>query len=278
LGTAVRSIAEQRLRDQKSLHRGTAKSAGNKRILTFSDALADCRHLVDTAVNNKDSSKDYPEQTIEALLRSWPGLPETDTRKITEHDCREWGKSFALQSQREPIQPHGRNTARRSPDRGGSRVISLGILDWRCPRCGSLISRSSSRHQTNSKSSLQDPNGRRPLLRRCRRFHGVPRIHRLPQRRSRSYHVGPREFPQKRAPNPWRPGDRYKKLELSDQSDGRAAARNAISPTRRRRTTSAICSATWSIGRGRSPRPLNAQAAADWNGFACARRNEIDLL
>ncbi len=29
------------------------------------------------------------------LLRSWPGLPEKDTRKITEADCREWGKSFA---------------------------------------------------------------------------------------------------------------------------------------------------------------------------------------
>jgi integrase len=92
----VRSIAEQRLRDQKSLHRGSAKSAATKKILTFGAALTDYRHLVDTAVNNKGSSKDYREQTINALIRSWPGLVETDARKITEHDCREWAKSFAL--------------------------------------------------------------------------------------------------------------------------------------------------------------------------------------
>jgi integrase len=95
LETAVRSIAEQRLRDQKSLHRGSGKSAATKKILTFGAALTDYRHLVDTAVNNKGSSKDYREQTISALIRSWPGLVETDARKITEHDCREWAKSFA---------------------------------------------------------------------------------------------------------------------------------------------------------------------------------------
>ncbi len=96
LETTVRSIAEQRLRDQKALHRGSVKQAASKKILTFGDGLADYRHLVDTAVNNKDSSKDYREQTIVALLRSWPSLPEADMRKITEHDCREWAKSFAL--------------------------------------------------------------------------------------------------------------------------------------------------------------------------------------
>jgi integrase len=96
LETTVRSIAVQRLRDQKALHRGSRQSAGTKRVLTFDDALADYRHLVDTAVNNRESSKNYREQTIVALLRSWPGLLETDTRKITEHDCREWAKSFAV--------------------------------------------------------------------------------------------------------------------------------------------------------------------------------------
>jgi integrase len=95
LDTVVRSIAEQRLRDQKALHRGSPQSAGAKKVLTFGDALEDYRYAVDAAVDKKGASKDYREQTIVALLRLWPGLPETDARKITERDCLGWGKRCA---------------------------------------------------------------------------------------------------------------------------------------------------------------------------------------
>ena len=95
LETTVRSIALQRLRDQKALHRGCQHPAATKKILTFADALKEYRHIVETAVDKKGSSKDYREQTIAALIRCWPGLLETDVRKITEHDCREWGKRFS---------------------------------------------------------------------------------------------------------------------------------------------------------------------------------------
>ena len=95
LETTVRSIAVQRVRDQKALHRGSQQTAATKKILTFDDALTEYRHIVETAVDKKGSSKDYREQTTVALIRSWPGLLETDTRKITEHDCREWSKSFS---------------------------------------------------------------------------------------------------------------------------------------------------------------------------------------
>ncbi len=91
----MRSIAEQKLRDQKRLHRGASPSSSTKKVLTFGDALQDYRHTVDTAVNTKGSSKEYREQTIEALLRSWPGLAEIDTRKITEHQCLDWGARFS---------------------------------------------------------------------------------------------------------------------------------------------------------------------------------------
>lgn len=95
LETTVRSIAEQRLLDQKALHRGSRQPSGSKKVLRFGDALADYRHELDAAVDKKGSSKDYREQTIVALLGLWPGLADTDMRKITDRDCLDWGKRCA---------------------------------------------------------------------------------------------------------------------------------------------------------------------------------------
>ena len=42
-----------------------------------------------------DSSIYYREQTVNALLKSWPELAATDVRKITEADCEKWSEKFA---------------------------------------------------------------------------------------------------------------------------------------------------------------------------------------
>ena len=42
-----------------------------------------------------ESSIHYREQTVQALLKSWPKLTTTDVRKITEADCEKWSESFA---------------------------------------------------------------------------------------------------------------------------------------------------------------------------------------
>lgn len=42
-----------------------------------------------------ESSIHYREQTVKALLKSWPELAVTDVRKITEADRENWSEGFA---------------------------------------------------------------------------------------------------------------------------------------------------------------------------------------
>lgn len=44
-----------------------------------------------------ESSIHYREQTIRALLKSWPELATTDVKKISEADCEKWAERFASQ-------------------------------------------------------------------------------------------------------------------------------------------------------------------------------------
>lgn len=96
LGTNVRSTAELKLRDLKAHHRGNA-AVGRKAkgLMTFGDALRIYEHQVETDVKNKQSSKDYRQQTIAALVKTWPGLKTTDIRKVTEEQCLDWAKTFS---------------------------------------------------------------------------------------------------------------------------------------------------------------------------------------
>lgn len=42
-----------------------------------------------------DATRHYREQTLEALWRSWPELPEKDARKVSERDIEQWARRFA---------------------------------------------------------------------------------------------------------------------------------------------------------------------------------------
>jgi integrase len=42
-----------------------------------------------------ESSIHYREQTVKAILKSWPELATTDVRKISETDCEKWSEKFA---------------------------------------------------------------------------------------------------------------------------------------------------------------------------------------
>jgi integrase len=63
--------------------------------MTFGDALATYRQRLQQSHHIKDGTKLYRENTIIALLKSWPELKEMDVRKITPHDCLEWSVRFA---------------------------------------------------------------------------------------------------------------------------------------------------------------------------------------
>ena len=57
-------------------------------LLFYKQRLKDAQHL-------KPNAKRYRENTIGALLKSWPNLEKMDIRKIAENDCLQWASGFA---------------------------------------------------------------------------------------------------------------------------------------------------------------------------------------
>ena len=43
----------------------------------------------------KPRTRDYWRQRLAALIKSWPGLNETEVRKITQADCKKWASTYA---------------------------------------------------------------------------------------------------------------------------------------------------------------------------------------
>ena len=62
--------------------------------MTFGDALAVFHNRLTNDHSLKPRSKTYREERIAALLKSWPGLGQTEVRKISKHDCLAWAASF----------------------------------------------------------------------------------------------------------------------------------------------------------------------------------------
>jgi integrase len=61
---------------------------------TFGAVAELYREHIDTATDTKASTKRYHRQTIDALLRSWPGLAEARLSSITEQQCRQWASDY----------------------------------------------------------------------------------------------------------------------------------------------------------------------------------------
>src|SRR6266436_6042621 len=91
------SVGKLRLADLEKEERQKAESqtaiANGK--MTFKDALAIFRKRLRGDINLKPRSKDYREERIVALLKSWPTLDTKDVRQINKHDCQERAREFA---------------------------------------------------------------------------------------------------------------------------------------------------------------------------------------
>jgi integrase len=46
-------------------------------------------------LNIKPRTRDYWREVLAALVKSWPGLNETEVRKITQADCKKWASIYA---------------------------------------------------------------------------------------------------------------------------------------------------------------------------------------
>jgi len=91
------SVAKLRLADLEKEERQKAESqtaiANGK--MTFKEALAIFRKRLEGDLNLKPRSKDYREERIVALLKSWPALETKDVCQIKRRDCQEWAREFA---------------------------------------------------------------------------------------------------------------------------------------------------------------------------------------
>ena len=62
--------------------------------MTFGDALAVYRKRLEGDVSLKPRSKEYREERIAALLKSWPTIEKMDVARISKADCLNWAADY----------------------------------------------------------------------------------------------------------------------------------------------------------------------------------------
>ena len=96
LKTDVLSVAKLRLSDFEKHERQVAESRDSVSAgkLTVADAIEIHKQRLAGNVSLKPRTKDYHDQRITALLKSWPELGENEIRSITKTDCLNWAAKF----------------------------------------------------------------------------------------------------------------------------------------------------------------------------------------
>jgi integrase len=97
LKTSHFSVAQARLAEFLKEHRQHVR-IGNDEVsakLTFGQAAAIHLRNLDEDLSIKPRTRHYWQQRLTALMKSWPGLNETEIRKITQANCKRWGTSYA---------------------------------------------------------------------------------------------------------------------------------------------------------------------------------------
>ena len=97
LKTSHFSVAQAKLAEFLKEHRERV-SNGNGEVsakMTFGEAAAFHIRNLDDNVRIKPRTRDYWRECLAALQKSWPGLSETEIRKITQADCKKWASAYA---------------------------------------------------------------------------------------------------------------------------------------------------------------------------------------
>src|SRR4051812_15903482 len=96
LKTSHFSVAEAKLAEFLKEHRERV-SNGNGEVsakMAFGEAAAIHLRKLDDNLSIKPRTHDYWRECLSALRKSWLGLDETEVRKITQTDCREWARAY----------------------------------------------------------------------------------------------------------------------------------------------------------------------------------------
>jgi len=96
LKTSHYSVARARLAEFLKEHRERASNSngGVSAKMTFGEATAIHLCNLDANLRIKPSTRDYWRRRLLALIKSWPGLNETEVRKITQVACKEWASTY----------------------------------------------------------------------------------------------------------------------------------------------------------------------------------------
>jgi integrase len=96
LKTSHYSVARARLAEFLKEHRERAsnRNGGVSAKMTFGEAAAIHLRNLDDNLRIKPSTRDYWRRRLLALIKSWPGLNETEVRKITQVACKEWASTY----------------------------------------------------------------------------------------------------------------------------------------------------------------------------------------
>ena len=89
-------MAEARLAEFLKEHRQRVTNGngeGSAKMI-FGEAAAIHLSNLDDNPRIKPSTRKYWRECLTALQKSWPGLNETEVRKITQGDCREWARAY----------------------------------------------------------------------------------------------------------------------------------------------------------------------------------------
>jgi integrase len=96
LKTSHFGVAEAKLTEFMKEHRKRARN-GNGEVsakMTFGEAAAIHLQNLDDDRSIKPRTRQYWRQRLAALIKSWPGLSETEVRKITPLECKKWAGTY----------------------------------------------------------------------------------------------------------------------------------------------------------------------------------------
>ena len=63
--------------------------------MTFGEPADIHLRNLDENLSVKPRTREYWREVLFALLKSWPGLRETELRKITQSACKKWARDYA---------------------------------------------------------------------------------------------------------------------------------------------------------------------------------------
>jgi integrase len=97
LKTSHFSVAQAKLAEFLKEHRERV-SNGNGEVsakMTFGEAAAIHLRNLNDNLRIKPRTRHYWRQRLAALIKSWPGVNETEVRRITHTDCKKWAGTYA---------------------------------------------------------------------------------------------------------------------------------------------------------------------------------------